>query len=1825
MSRTAFTLLITCVLTLIASTKGYLGAAEPSEPETAETTQSSSRKTLLSLSGGGMFAHTTHSGIIKGMLDNSYPRGDLRSTGYQWGNAINARYAGTAPAADSADLAALFGNVKAITANSGGTWLMTQLAFYPKFQNALLLHGNAHEWNGLAQNEFLGQEFELGYLSQLNRVTPSSNGIGWPISLLYDFLLRDLERFNAYGNSWKNMNDFWVFEPWNMFQEPKGIAAARNSWAREIDLYWASGIVSHCGGMRNSLNMILGNEQNKINPATRMSAGQNLWLNWTNTEPMPSDAQWAANPYGWTNSNDVSMPIQPVTFGSIANPGDTSPLPLSSYPTMFHTDRQFTYSTKWDATQNVATSAPLQKNADYRNLSVLDFAAASSSAIGPFASDYVLRDLLYDMAGTVCIANPLAVFGDEGEPCDHGTRSWIQDIMPVDQMDIGMMAPVGQNGQIMMGEPSTSDTPQTLAQSRKFSVVDGVWVDDLGVVHMMKALSEKDTDGNGVPEGLTHQLQSLAQSITTTSPLPVYESDNPQLVIFEASDHVSMGKPAFTNSSDQSTYVLPKNAAKLFGLAEQDASGELTGGSPYANGPTQTAPIGIFKPKTTPYSRNSGQTGFTSLDSKGLVSSASYFDVEGNYNYKLNAYFVEATTVDNEIFGVEAGVDVDVTIIQVMFVDNDGDGLFSSMSGVLLPQDESEFDYLAVMMDSIDAMLEERPDMPIIADLIPEVNLPLAFPHNPNALSPLELLHRALGGECPVGSDTMYPGECGCHLAEHWGGTTSLTDRNLDDDGDGIPNCSDQCWGLNDLVDNNSNGIPDGCEEVVHTYPQTTQPTLVEWINSVMLDGDNLDERKHIFEIPLINGNGASLESPITWSQMGGTIYLNHPNRQIVIRPQDPNGTIVLDAEFESRHLYFVGETLEVERIVFVNGRISDSGFKTYGGSVFIDHYNESAVEDQGFGTSKATFKQCFFENNVVQIAGQPFQDTYAHGGAICSFGQQLNLIQCSFVDNQALPDWNDFGADPLGIGGAVSVLQSDQVVSLIDNALIVFKCYFEGNEAYRGGAVHCYKRPMEIYDSYFVDNKARSRGGALYAWYENKMLVRKCTFLDNTSVEGYGDAIYRRETPFNAADCSTCEVGTEILKSDFCGTDDFEDFFDLGSTVAWDPFESFTGNRFGYICDYDNDGLLWYEDQCPGDYPDTDGDGYQNCVDICPDDPEKIQPGLCGCGVAETDTDGDDLPDCVDPCPLGHTSNDDDNDGIPNLCDPDYVLTYSPEMHNAYLPLNEYISLMSDGTTLALAPGLYEMSDWAQINSAHVTIRSEDPAEPATLRFSSNIGFAVTYSECALENIILEGTAEDDTGLVSVGSNITLQNVEIRKWSIGANISLSSFATITDSVITSCPTHAIVVYGSTSVKFIDSIACGNGFENGGLDQILVIDTESNFIDQGGNCITDVCDSDLDGTLDCDDNCPDDPAKTEPGVCGCGVAETDSDLDGTQDCVDACPDDPEKTEPGECGCDVAETDSDLDGTPDCVDACPNDPDKVDSGSCGCGFPETDDDEDGVPDCEQDSYVWTLNPQMDASQIQQIIDNALPGHAILFASDGLAGATQYGGSFEIDTAPLIVIGEPGVTIRPNGGPAFRVNVQNGSENPVTFMELTIQGPGDSGSGGNYSGLEVLNGSAIALGVTIHDCVAAIGGAVRVHSGARLGLVNCVLYDNIALEGGGGAHVASNGELLIEGTIICANAPDQIAGEYLIVDDPTTEETCISDMCVMDDVTGRPVGCEPTALCPQDLDGDGTVGPQDLTILLAAWGESGPGDLDEDGVVGPQDLTILLGAWNCSEEE
>ena len=111
-------------------------------------------------------------------------------------------------------------------------------------------------------------------------------------------------------------------------------------------------------------------------------------------------------------------------------------------------------------------------------------------------------------------------------------------------------------------------------------------------------------------------------------------------------------------------------------------------------------------------------------------------------------------------------------------------------------------------------------------------------------------------------------------------------------------------------------------------------------------------------------------------------------------------------------------------------------------------------------------------------------------------------------------------------------------------------------------------------------------------------------------------------------------------------------------------------------------------------------------------------------------------------------------------------------------------------------------------------------------------------------------------------------------------------------------------------------------------------------------------DTDGDGTADCVD------IETCDGVDNDGNGQVDegfpnTDGDSAADCVDGCPDDPLKTEPGICGCGVPDTDSDGDGTPDCDDLCPYDPNKITPGACGCGVPDTDSDGDGIADCNDD--------------------------------------------------------------------------------------------------------------------------------------------------------------------------------------------------------------------------------------------------------------------------------
>jgi hypothetical protein len=86
--------------------------------------------------------------------------------------------------------------------------------------------------------------------------------------------------------------------------------------------------------------------------------------------------------------------------------------------------------------------------------------------------------------------------------------------------------------------------------------------------------------------------------------------------------------------------------------------------------------------------------------------------------------------------------------------------------------------------------------------------------------------------------------------------------------------------------------------------------------------------------------------------------------------------------------------------------------------------------------------------------------------------------------------------------------------------------------------------------------------------------------------------------------------------------------------------------------------------------------------------------------------------------------------------------------------------------------------------------------------------------------------------------------------------------------------------------------------------------------------------------------------------------------------------------------------------------------------------------------------------------------------------------------------------------------------------------------------------------------------------------------------------------------------CADA----AGAYVLAE--TLGATFTAQWIVT--FKGNFAGC--AAPCPTDLNGDGSTGSADLTILLNGWGGASP-DLNGDGVVGSADLTILLNGWGA----
>ena len=436
-----------------------------------------------------------------------------------------------------------------------------------------------------------------------------------------------------------------------------------------------------------------------------------------------------------------------------------------------------------------------------------------------------------------------------------------------------------------------------------------------------------------------------------------------------------------------------------------------------------------------------------------------------------------------------------------------------------------------------------------------------------------------------------------------------------------------------------------------------------------------------------------------------------------------------------------------------------------------------------------------------------------------------------------------------------------------------------------------------------------------------------------------------------------------------------------------------------------------------------------------------------------------------------------------------------------------------------------------------------------------------------------------------------------------------------------------------------ETIFSGTTICSNGLDQIV-----GNYTDLGGNCITDVCDSDQDGTFDCVDGCPDDPNKIDPGQCGCGIEDVDTDGDGIADCVDPCPNWPY-------------------------------------------------------DCSEDGQTIFVA----VGQSIQAAINAVPAGGMVEIA---AGTFNPGGTLDPGGKAVTIQGDVDdfgmlLTTIDAGGAGGVLVFQSGEGPETTVQDLVLTG-GAAVYGG---GIECSNASSpTILGCLITGNTASeYGGGINCYLGSNPSIEACTISGNTATLGGGGVSIDASTPTIfgcvIEGntapegagiylyesddaglgdSTVCGNDADQVFGNYTDL-----EGNCILDECGDDlDGNGVPDACDPDCngdgipdgletdcngngipdeceisdgtaadcngngvpdscdiadgteedenlngvpddcdVARGDLNLDGCIDAGDLGLLIALWGFTDPpvGDLNGDGIISAADLGLLIGNW------
>ncbi len=451
-----------------------------------------------------------------------------------------------------------------------------------------------------------------------------------------------------------------------------------------------------------------------------------------------------------------------------------------------------------------------------------------------------------------------------------------------------------------------------------------------------------------------------------------------------------------------------------------------------------------------------------------------------------------------------------------------------------------------------------------------------------------------------------------------------------------------------------------------------------------------------------------------------------------------------------------------------------------------------------------------------------------------------------------------------------------------------------------------------------------------------------------------------------------------EFLVDIFLGDAFFEVFNDPDDNNVWSKNEliarqSLTINQadvdLGTITlgeeegdDQDGDGVPDGQDNCPSnsnpDQKNVDDDFFGDVCDGCPDDSNKSDPGICGCGEDDLDYDRDTILDCEDTCP-----RDPDNDGDKDsICMPE---DNCPVLAN---PAQEDIDNDGKGDICDLCP--LDASDdsdddgfcYSDDNCPGFTNPEQEDCDGDGLGDACD--FVPDGGTCG-EDSDGDGTPDERDNCRGISNPDQADADEDARGDVCDNCSSISNRDQSDldgdgtgNVCDNCPSRSNQDQSDLDGDRLGDL-CDNCPHASNPNQE---DSDNDGV--GDSCDGDDSDDDDDGVPDDTDNCPTDP---NPGQENCdsdtlgNACDPDDDDDGDNDGADNCNCDPNPDQ----------ADGDLDGVGDVCDNCKDvtNPNQEDSDGNGignacevaCDSPDVcDTDGDSIPNAS-DNCPTNFNP------------------------------------------------------------------------------------------------------------------------------------------------------------------------------------------------------------------------------------------------------------------------